>query len=150
MRVRYAVQIEGLSHRAAARRFGIDPRTLAKMMRFTAAAGLRAHKAAGQNRASCRSTIAPDVAFPRCSFGSRNRDRPGVLTRRKPILKNRTPPDVEAIIVELSLDQPATDQGRDRRLPNSGGKGSSAATFIDIYAKVAFAKLYDRKTMWQR
>ena len=29
------------------------------------------------------------------------------LTRRKPILKNRTPPDVEAIIVELSLDRPA-------------------------------------------
>ena len=29
------------------------------------------------------------------------------LTRRKPILKNRTPPEVEAIIVELSLDQPA-------------------------------------------
>jgi hypothetical protein len=26
------------------------------------------------------------------------------LTRRKPILKNRTPPDVEAIIVELSLN----------------------------------------------
>ena len=26
------------------------------------------------------------------------------LTRRKPILKNRTPPDVEAIIVELSLE----------------------------------------------
>ncbi len=25
------------------------------------------------------------------------------LTRRRPILKNRTPPDVEAIIVELSL-----------------------------------------------
>ena len=38
-RVRYAVQIEGLSHRAAARRFGIDPRTLAKMMRFTAPPG---------------------------------------------------------------------------------------------------------------
>ena len=33
-RVRYAVQIEGLSHRAAARRFGIDPRTVAKMMKF--------------------------------------------------------------------------------------------------------------------
>ena len=28
-------------------------------------------------------------------------------TRRKPILKNRTPPEVEAIIVELSLDRPA-------------------------------------------
>ncbi len=38
-RVRYAVQIEGLSHRAAARRFGIDPRTVAKMMRFTAPPG---------------------------------------------------------------------------------------------------------------
>jgi hypothetical protein len=28
------------------------------------------------------------------------------LTRRKPILKNRTPPEVEAIIVELSLERP--------------------------------------------
>ena len=44
-RVRYAVQIEGLSHRAAARRFGIDPRTVA------GAAGLRAYKAAGQTEA---------------------------------------------------------------------------------------------------
>ena len=32
LRVRRAVQIEGLSRRAAARRFGIDPRTVAKMM----------------------------------------------------------------------------------------------------------------------
>ena len=31
-RVRHAVRIEGLSHREAARRFGIDPRTVAKMM----------------------------------------------------------------------------------------------------------------------
>ena len=38
-RVRYAVQIEGWSHRAAARRFGIDPRTVAKMKRFTAPPG---------------------------------------------------------------------------------------------------------------
>ena len=38
-RVRYAVQIEGLSHRGAARRFGIDPRTVAKMMKFTAPPG---------------------------------------------------------------------------------------------------------------
>ena len=38
-RVRYAVQIEGLSHHAAARRFGIDPRTVAKMMKFTAPPG---------------------------------------------------------------------------------------------------------------
>src|SRR6201984_3252034 len=34
------------------------------------------------------------------------------LTRRKPILKNRTPPEVEAIIVELSLNQPAYGQIR--------------------------------------
>ena len=34
------------------------------------------------------------------------------LTRRKPILKNRTPPEVEAIIVGLSLDQPAYGQIR--------------------------------------
>ena len=34
------------------------------------------------------------------------------LTRRRPILKNRTAPDVEAIIVELSLDRPAYGQIR--------------------------------------
>jgi hypothetical protein len=34
------------------------------------------------------------------------------LTRRKPILKNRTPPDVEAIMVELSLEKPAYGQIR--------------------------------------
>ena len=34
------------------------------------------------------------------------------LTRRKPILKNRTPPEVQAIIVGLSLDRPAYGQIR--------------------------------------
>ena len=34
-KVRYAVQIEGLSKRAAARRFGIDPRTVDKMVEFS-------------------------------------------------------------------------------------------------------------------
>ena len=38
-RVRYAVQIDGLSRREAARRFGIDPRTVAKMMKFSAPPG---------------------------------------------------------------------------------------------------------------
>jgi hypothetical protein len=33
--VRYAVQIEGLSRREAARRYGIDPRTVAKMLVFS-------------------------------------------------------------------------------------------------------------------
>src|SRR4029077_17330857 len=40
-RVRYAVQVEGLSERAAARRFGIDPRTVAKMMRFSVPPGYK-------------------------------------------------------------------------------------------------------------
>ena len=38
-RVRYAVQIEGLSERAVARRFGIDPRTVNKMMKFSVPPG---------------------------------------------------------------------------------------------------------------
>ena len=39
LKVRYAVQIEGLSKRAAARRFGIDPRTVTKMMKFSVPRG---------------------------------------------------------------------------------------------------------------
>jgi transposase len=42
--VRYAVQIQGLSQREAARRFGIDPRTVAKMMRFSVPPGYRRTK----------------------------------------------------------------------------------------------------------
>ena len=34
-KVRHAVRIEGLSERAAARRFGIDPRTVSKMLEFS-------------------------------------------------------------------------------------------------------------------
>ena len=44
-RVRYAVQIEGLSERAAARRFGLDPRTVAKMVRFSVPPGYVRKKA---------------------------------------------------------------------------------------------------------
>jgi transposase len=39
LKVRFAVQIERLSERAAARRFGIDPRTVAKMMAFSVPRG---------------------------------------------------------------------------------------------------------------
>ena len=39
LKVRYAVQIEGVSKRAAARRFGIDPRTVDKMMKFSVPRG---------------------------------------------------------------------------------------------------------------
>ena len=38
-KVRHAVRIEGLSERAAARRFGIDPRTVDKMMAFSVPPG---------------------------------------------------------------------------------------------------------------
>ena len=40
-KVRYAVRIEGLSERAAARRFGIDPRTVSKMVAFSVPPGYR-------------------------------------------------------------------------------------------------------------
>jgi len=39
--VRYAVQIEGISRREAGRRFGIDPRTVAKMLQFSVPPGYR-------------------------------------------------------------------------------------------------------------
>src|SRR5712675_1288515 len=39
--VRRAVYVEGLSRREAARRFGIDPRTVAKMLAFSVAPGYR-------------------------------------------------------------------------------------------------------------
>jgi len=38
-RVRYAVKIEGLSQRVAARRFGIDPRTVKKVLSYSALTG---------------------------------------------------------------------------------------------------------------
>jgi hypothetical protein len=50
-RVRYAVRIEGLSHREAARRFGIDPRTVAKMMVFSVPPGYRRKKPPGATEA---------------------------------------------------------------------------------------------------
>jgi transposase len=43
-KVRYAVQIEGISRRKAARRFGIDPRTVAKMLSFSVPPGYRRHQ----------------------------------------------------------------------------------------------------------
>ena len=39
--VRYAVPIEGVSRREAARRYGIDPRTVAKMLAFSVPPGYR-------------------------------------------------------------------------------------------------------------
>ena len=44
LRVRHGVPIEGLSERAAARRFGLDPRTVNKMMKFSVPPGYRRKK----------------------------------------------------------------------------------------------------------
>ena len=38
-KVRHAVRIEGLSKRVAARRFGLDPRTVDKMLEFSVPPG---------------------------------------------------------------------------------------------------------------
>src|SRR5664280_3076954 len=40
-KVRYAVRIEGTGRREAGRRFGIDPRTVAKMLSFSLPPGYR-------------------------------------------------------------------------------------------------------------
>src|SRR5450432_4381825 len=42
--VRRAVYVDGMSRREAARRFGIDPRTVAKMMAFSVPPGYRRSK----------------------------------------------------------------------------------------------------------
>ena len=42
--VRHAVRFEGLSERAVARRFGIDPRTVSKMLKFSVPPGYRRSK----------------------------------------------------------------------------------------------------------
>jgi hypothetical protein len=42
--VRRAVYVEGISQRAAARRFGIDPRTVAKVLAFSVPPGYRRSK----------------------------------------------------------------------------------------------------------
>ena len=44
LKVRHAVRIEGLSERAAARLFGIDPRTVNKMMKFSVPPGYKRKK----------------------------------------------------------------------------------------------------------
>ena len=56
-RVRYAVRIEGISRRAAARRFGVDPRTVAKMQSFSMPPGYR------RSRPPARSKLDPFVGM---------------------------------------------------------------------------------------
>jgi transposase len=56
-KVRYAVRIEGISRREAARRFGIDPRTVAKMLAFSVPPGYR------RSRSPARPKLDPFVGI---------------------------------------------------------------------------------------
>ena len=56
-RVRHAVRIEGQSRREAARRFGIDPRTVAKMLMFSVPPGYR------RSRSPARPKLDPFVGI---------------------------------------------------------------------------------------
>jgi hypothetical protein len=66
------------------------------------------------------------------------------LTRRKPILKNRTPPEVEAIIVEVSLDQPAYGQIRIANELHKLGQSISPAGVRGVWQR------HDLETMKKR
>ena len=55
--VRQAVRIEGLSRREVARRFGIDPRTVAKMLMFSVPPGYR------RSRSPARPKLDPFVGL---------------------------------------------------------------------------------------
>jgi hypothetical protein len=80
--VRYAVQIEGVSRREAARRYGIDPRTVAKMLAFSVPPGYRRSRPPA---ASAR--IRP--VLRRSSPSSPSRNRPADAATRSCLNKGR-------------------------------------------------------------
>ncbi|PVE20486.1 IS481 family transposase [Microvirga sp. KLBC 81] len=66
------------------------------------------------------------------------------LTRRKPLLANRTPPEVEAVIVELSLEQPAFGQIRIANEMRKRGHAISPAGVRGVWQR------HDLETMKKR
>jgi hypothetical protein len=68
------------------------------------------------------------------------------LPRRKPILKNRTPLEVGAIIVELSLDQPACGQIRIanelRKLGHSSASDALHVADVERILRAAIARTF--------
>src|SRR4051812_35957065 len=66
------------------------------------------------------------------------------LTRRKPLLANRTPLEVEAIIVELSLEQPAFGQIRVANEVRKRGHSISPAGVRGVWQR------HDLETMKKR
>src|SRR5919112_2101046 len=66
------------------------------------------------------------------------------LTRRKPLLANRTPPEVEAVIVDLSLEQPAFGQIRIANEVRRRGHSISPAGVRSVWQR------HDLETMRKR
>jgi hypothetical protein len=66
------------------------------------------------------------------------------LTRRKPLLANRTPPEVEAVIIELSLEQPAFGQIRLANEVRKHGHSISPAGVRGVWQR------HDLETMKKR
>lgn len=66
------------------------------------------------------------------------------LTRKKPLLANRTPPEVEAIILELSLEQPAFGQIRIANEVRKRGHSISPAGVRGVWQR------HDLETMKKR
>jgi len=66
------------------------------------------------------------------------------LTRRKPVLANRTAPEIEAIIVELSLEQPAFGQIRVANEVRKRGHSISPAGVRGVWCR------HDLETMKKR
>jgi transposase InsO family protein len=66
------------------------------------------------------------------------------LTRRKPLLANRTPPEVEAVIIELSLEQPAFGQIRLANEVRKRGHSISPAGVRGVWQR------HDLETMKKR
>jgi hypothetical protein len=66
------------------------------------------------------------------------------LTRRKPLLANRTPPELEAVIIELSLEQPAFGQIRLANEVRKRGHSISPAGVRGVWQR------HDLETMKKR
>src|ERR671912_1446991 len=66
------------------------------------------------------------------------------LTRRKPLLANRTPPEIEGIILDLSLEQPAFDQIRIANEVHKRGHSISPAGVRGVWQR------HDLETMKKR
>jgi hypothetical protein len=66
------------------------------------------------------------------------------LTRKKPLLANRTPPEVEAVILELTMEQPAFGQVRIANEVRKRGHSISPAGVRSVWQR------HDLETMKKR